>query len=200
MMPDPAAPLVLVSGLPRSGTSLVMGLLAAGGHPVLTDGLRLPDADNSRGYFEYEPVKSLMRDQRWLYQHRGPAIKIISALLPFIPADLPMKVILIERRLPEVLASQAAMLRRAGRAQPAGPALLAAAFRKQTAATHLLLATRPGTAVLHLHHHELLQEPAIQIERLCAFLPVLGNPEAMLRTIDPALHRQKEELSSDADN
>ena len=188
--PDLAAPLVIVTGLPRSGTSLVMSLLAAGGHPILTDQLRTPDPDNPRGYFEFEPVKSLMRDNTWLHAHAGQAIKIISPLLPFIPPDLPLDVIWIQRHLPEVLASQSAMLARAGKPQTAKPALLATAFQKQTLATEAFLTRRPLTRVLALQHHELLQSPALQISRLLEFLPSLQNHGAMLQTIDPALHRQ----------
>ena len=105
-IPELDDPLVIVSGLPRSGTFLMMSLLAAGGHPILTDQLRTPDPDNPRGYFEYTPVRSLMRDNTCLSAHRGRAIKIISTLLPFIPADLPLKVICMQRHLPEVLASE----------------------------------------------------------------------------------------------
>lgn len=189
--PDLAAPLVIVTGLPRSGTSLVMSLLAAGGHPILTDQLRTPDPDNPRGYFEFEPVKSLMRDNTWLHAHAGQAIKIISPLLPFIPPDLPLDVIWIQRHLPEVLASQSAMLVRAGKPQTADPALLATAFQKQTLATEAFLTRRPRTRVLALQHHELLQSPVQQITRLQDFLPILQNHDAMLQTIDPALHRQR---------
>lgn len=189
--PESAAPLIIVTGLPRSGTSLVMSLLHAGGHPILTDSLRPPDPDNPHGYFEYSPVKSLMSDATWLPAHHGQAIKIISPLLPYIPTSLPLKVILIERPLAEVLASQAAMLTRAGKPQPADPALLARAWQNQIATTHTLLAHRPHTQLLTLQHRELLQNPAAEIDRLLNFLPTLRNRAALLRTIDPALHRQK---------
>ena len=189
--PDVPLPLVIVTGLPRSGTSLVMSLLAAGGHPILEDHRRAPDPDNPRGYYEFEPVKSLMRDNTWLHAHAGQAIKIISTLLPFIPPDLPLDVIWIQRHLPEVLASQSTMLMRAGKPLAANPALLATAFQKQTMATEAFLTRRPRTRVLALQHHELLQSPVQQISRLLDFLPSLQNESKMLQTIDPALHRQR---------
>ena len=195
-IPELEDPLVIVSGLPRSGTSLMMSLLAAGGHPILTDQLRTPDPDNPRGYFEYTPVRSLMRDNTWLSAHRGRAIKIISTLLPFIPADLPLKVICMQRHLPEVLASQAAMLSRAGKPQPPDPSLLAAAFQKQITITEAFLAQRPLTRILNIYHHRLLQSPAGEIDRLMAFLPVLRNHLAMLGVIDPTLHRQRQMITT----
>ena len=188
--PELTTALVVVTGLPRSGTSLVMSLLYAGGYPIVSDSLRPPDPDNPHGYFEYTPVKSLMSDHSWLPAHCGKAIKIISPLLPYLPANLPLKVILIERPLAEVLASQAAMLTRAGRSQPSDPALLASAWQKQLTATHALLAHRSYTQLLTLQHRTLLQTPTAEIDRLFSFLPTLQNRADLLRTIDPNLHRQ----------
>lgn len=187
----PDAPLIVVTGLPRSGTSLVMSLLAAAGQPLLTDHHRPADPDNPRGYHEFQPVKSLMKDNTWLPAQQGVAVKIISTLLPFIPPGLPLKIILIQRRLPEVLASQAAMLARAG--LPSVPAsLLAAAWQKQSAQTLEFITHRPRTGVLILQHRELLENPLPPLEQLLAFLPHLHqDPRALLPAIDPALHRQK---------
>ncbi|MDB6069093.1 MAG: hypothetical protein JWL81_264 [Verrucomicrobiales bacterium] len=196
----PDSPLVVVTGLPRSGTSLVMGLLAAAGQPLLTDHHRPADPDNPRGYHEFQPVKSLMRDNTWLQSQRGSAVKIISTLLPFIPPDLPLKIILIQRRLAEVLASQAAMLARAGLSS-APTALLAAAWQKQNAQTLDFITNRPRTGVLILPHHELLENPLPWLERLLAFLPHLRqDPRALLPAIDPTLHRQKIENPPSLEN
>ena len=191
ILPKPDRHLVIVTGLPRSGTSLVMSLLHAGGHPVLTDHLRPPDPDNPGGYFEYTPVKSLMHDSTWLPNYYGQAIKIISPLLSYIATDLPLKVILIERPLAEVLASQTAMLTRAGKPHPPDPALLASAWQKQVTATRTHLVHRPHTRLLILQHCQLLQNPIPEIDRLLAFLPTLRNRAALLEIIDPTLHRQR---------
>ncbi|MFO1003217.1 MAG: hypothetical protein U0936_23025 [Planctomycetaceae bacterium] len=74
--------ITVVSGLPRSGTSLAMQMLAAGGLPVLGDEHRPADEDNPRGYLEDARVKSLERDATWLAEAEGKAVKIISFLLP----------------------------------------------------------------------------------------------------------------------
>ena len=184
-------PLIIVTGLPRSGTSLLVSLLAAGGYPILTDHVRPPDADNPRGYYEYELVKSLMRDNAWLHQQRGRAVKIISTLLPFVPPGIPLKVIFIQRDIGEVLASQSAMLARAGKAPIADPTVLESAFQKQLTATRALLNARPLTEQLPLHYHEVIRDPAAAIAQLIDFLPALHDREAMLRVVEPGLYRQR---------
>ena len=109
-MPPLAECLVVVTGLPRSGTSMVMQMLAAGGVRVLTDGLRAADEDNPRGYQEFEPVKNLLNDSAWLLEGRGKAVKSRGAVIDALPAALPCRVILSERNLDEVLDSQERML------------------------------------------------------------------------------------------
>ena len=109
-MPPLAECLVVVSGLPRSGTSMLMQMLAAAEYPILSDGLREADEDNPRGYLEYEPVKNLLKDNRWLLEGRGKAIKIVAPLLSALPPGLPCRIILSQRNLDEVLDSQDRML------------------------------------------------------------------------------------------
>ncbi len=110
--------ITVVSGLPRSGTSLMMQMLVAGGLPALTDAVRSPDESNPRGYFEFEPVKRLRTDASWLEQARGRAVKIIHLLLRELPTDgrFQYRVLFLRRPLEEVIASQSAMLARAGKA------------------------------------------------------------------------------------
>jgi hypothetical protein len=171
-----------------------MSVLAAGGHPLLTDSLRVSDIDNPRGYFEYEPVKALLRDNSWLHDHGGRAVKIICPLLPCVPAEIPLRVIFLQRELCEILASQAAMLRHSGRPPMANPALLESAFQKQLKATESFLANRPLTTVLTLHYHEIIAQPAHAIAQLLQFLPALQSQhaEAMRQAIDPSLYRQRQ--------
>ena len=107
--------IIIVSGLPRSGTSLLMQMLAAGGIMVITDKLRTADADNPRGYYEFELVKKIKQDASWLPQVRGKAVKMISQLLYDLPGSESYRVILMERDLDEVLVSQEKMLERLGR-------------------------------------------------------------------------------------
>src|SRR5688572_23499153 len=118
--PSARKPIVVVSGLPRSGTSMMMNMLEAGGVELLVDGLRRPDGNNPRGYFEFEPVKELDQygDASWLLQAPGRAVKVISYLLPKLPQSFAYQVIFMNRDLSEILASQRRML--IDRSQPTG--------------------------------------------------------------------------------
>ena len=185
--------ITVVSGLPRSGTSLMMQMLAAGGLAPLTDGERAADPDNPRGYFELERVKKLKADAAWLDEARGRAVKIIHLLL----RDLPVtgheyKVILMKRRMPEVLASQRAMLARQGRA---GAALsdekLGAIFSAQMAEIEKWLATQPAFQYLPVWHHELMTDPREQAGRVCDFLGGDLDTAKMAAAVDAALYRQR---------
>jgi tetratricopeptide (TPR) repeat protein len=105
---------LIVSGLPRSGTSMIVQMLNAGGMPVLTDGQRTADDDNPLGYFEFEPVKQLYRNTDWIGQAAGKAVKVVVPLVPALPNRPGYRVILVERDLDEILASQAKMIERRG--------------------------------------------------------------------------------------
>src|SRR5215207_9218271 len=84
---------VIVSGLPRSGTSMMMRMLAEGGLPVLTDELRGADDDNPQGYLELEVVRQLKEGNvRWLENAQGKAVKVISSLLDYLPREYPYKI------------------------------------------------------------------------------------------------------------
>ena len=108
------APVYVVSGLPRSGTSMMMRMLEAGGIEPFTDGARVADVDNPEGYYEYERVKHLERDpdRSWVRQARGRSLKVISFLLRHLPDDNDYLVIYMRRNLDEVLRSQDKMLDR----------------------------------------------------------------------------------------
>lgn len=187
---DANPPVTIVSGLPRSGTSLMMQLLVTGGLQPVTDGQRPPDESNPRGYFEYEPVKSLARDQSWLASARGKVVKIIVQLLPFVPAELPVRIILMQRDMDEVLASQAKMLHKS--IPPAQQQLLKETFQKHWEQARQTFTARPGSSLLVVNHRELLSAPEPVIERLAGFLePGNLQRQAMLAAIDPALYRNR---------
>ncbi|MFO0078826.1 MAG: sulfotransferase domain-containing protein [Planctomycetota bacterium] len=190
MKPEPDSPLTIVSGLPRSGTSLMMQLLAAGGLEPLTDQLRTPDQSNPRGYFEYEPVKSLARDQSWLPEARGKVVKIIVQLLDYLPPELPVRTILLERDLDEVLASQAKMLNKS--IPPAQWQTLKETFRKHWEQARQTFSLRPESSLIVVNYRELVTSPETVIARLERFLaPADLRREKMLAAIDPALYRNR---------
>ena len=192
--PALAESIVIVTGLPRSGTSMIMQMLAAGGIPVLTDGVREADEDNPRGYLEYEPVKNLRRDAAWVRQAKGKAIKIIAPLLSALPKEIPCLAILIERDLNEILNSQARMLLRRGETLPDTPERrdrLKDAYAATLRQAKAFLRGRPGTGLMVLQRSEVLGNPAEAAAQIDAFLGGGLETSAMAAQVDPSLHRQR---------
>ena len=188
--------IVVVSGLPRSGTSMIMQMLAAGGHPVLIDGLRAADTDNPLGYFEYEPVKQLHRDAEWLKQAKGKAVKIVAPLLSHLPADSACHVIFIDRPLDEVLASQGQMLVRRGESVSDAPGRrerLKDEYGRSLRKIKEFLTRRPKTRVLFINHAEVVRNPSEAATAINAFLGGELATAAMVAEVNPALHRNRAE-------
>lgn len=181
--------IVVVSGLPRSGTSMLMGMLAAGGMPLLIDAQRAADAHNPRGYFEYAPVKRLREDATWLPLARGRAVKVISFLLPHLPAGERYRILYLERDLPQVLASQAAML---GEPMPVGAeaAALQSAFQNAEARVRMWLEAQQP-ALLRLSHAAILADPLAAARALAEFLAIPLALAPMAASVDRGLHRQR---------
>ncbi len=187
-----AQTIVIVSGLPRSGTSLMMGMLEAGGIPALTDRLRAADADNPRGYYEYEPVKKLKDNPASLDAARGKAVKIISELLRHVPPDYACRVIFMQRTMREILASQRQMLIRRGKPTDAvSDTELAALFERHLRQVESWL-TRQQVPVLYVSYNDLLDQPAAHIVQVNTFLGGGLDEAAMTGAIDPALYRQRQ--------
>jgi hypothetical protein len=192
---EPLPWITVVSGLPRSGTSLMMQALLAGGLPPLTDDRRGPDASNPRGYLEFESVKHLKTDRSWLPQARGKAVKIIHLLLPELAlaeGEHEFRVILMRRPMEEVVASQRAMLARQGRAGAALPdAQLGALFADQMKRAERLLEGRPGFRICPVDYPTLVANPTAEAARINAFLDGKLDEAAMARAVDPALYRER---------
>ncbi len=182
--------IIVVSGLPRSGTSLMMQMLAGGGVEVVTDGIRASDVDNPRGYYELEKVKKIAKDASWLPEARGQAMKMISQLLYDLPAAENYRVVFMERDLVETLASQEKMLARLGR--PAAP-------RDQIKRSYLLhlerlkrwLAERPNMQVLYVSYNRLMESPADEARRVADFLDRRIDVQKMAQAVDPSLYRNR---------
>ena len=183
--------ITIVSGLPRSGTSMLMQTLQAGGMPVLTDQERQPDADNPLGYLEYAPVKRLAEDASWLSQAEGKAIKVIAQLLQYLPTEHDYRVIFMERSMDAVLASQAAMLQRLGKA---GASLaskqLSRVFQTQVEQAKTALGQRDRTTMLCLHYDKVLAAPQTMAGQVDCFLGMGLDRAAMATAVDPSLWNQ----------
>jgi predicted AlkP superfamily phosphohydrolase/phosphomutase/tetratricopeptide (TPR) repeat protein len=184
--------ITVVSGLPRTGTSLMMQMLAAGGIPPLTDGERGADADNPRGYFEHRAATRLRQQTDWLRDAKGGAVKIVAQLLPHLPGEHHYRILFMERDLGEVLRSQSAMLRRLGRAAAKlSDAQLAATYRRQLRQVAAWLARQPNCSVLHVPHAAAVADPGGTAARVAAFLGGDLDVAAMAAMVDPALYRQR---------
>jgi hypothetical protein len=183
--------ITIVSGLPRSGTSLMMQMLAAGGVTLLTDFERKPDADNPRGYCEWEPAKLLPKQPDRIDEAEGKAVKVISQLLLSVPKGRSYKVIFMERPLLEILASQDEMLRRRGKSDFVSHDLMASAFEEHLRDVSTWLKKRADISVCRVGYKQLLHDPAGSAKAVKDFLALDLNVEAMVRQVDTSLYHNR---------
>jgi hypothetical protein len=191
---DPAEkPIVVVSGLPRSGTSLMMMMLEAAGIPPLTDMQRRADGDNPRGYYEYERAKKLKDgDTDWVDLARGKSVKVISALLEYLPAEYQYKVFFMRRSLSEILASQRKMLINRGEdPDKVSDEEMALYFSRHLAQVMEWLGKQKNFSVLYVDYNELLKNPEPQVHQVNRFLGGELDESLMFAAIDPDLYRQR---------
>jgi predicted AlkP superfamily phosphohydrolase/phosphomutase/tetratricopeptide (TPR) repeat protein len=197
-MPPLEECLIVVTGLPRSGTSMLMQMLVAGGMSILSDGLREADEDNPRGYLEYDPAKNLLRDSKWLFKGLGKAIKIVAPLLAALPPGLPCRVILSERDLEEVLDSQERMLVRRNlplAATPERRRMLKDEYTRTLGRVKAMLTRRPSTELLVIEHRDAISDPLVTAEEVNKFLGGGLDIEKMAAAIDVTLHRNRVGIS-----
>lgn len=185
----------VVSGPPRSGTSLVMQMLAAGGMPLLSDGLRLPDAGNPHGYHELDAVKRLHREPAFLDDAPGRAVKVVHPLVRHLPAgrDFGYRVLWLERDLLEVARSQRSLLAQLGRPpeDDLSEERVAEILAWQLGRAAAALDARADVRRLVVRHAGLLATPGAEAERVAAFLDGGLDRAAMVACVDPALHRSR---------
>jgi hypothetical protein len=186
--------ITIVSGLPRSGTSMMMRMLEAGGVPALIDNIRTADVDNPRGYYEFEPVKKSKEDPSWLNNAGGKVVKMVYRLLYDLPCDRQYWVVFMRRNLNEVVASQDVMLARKGRA---GGDLtkekLITMFEKQLAEFDEWVKKQPSFRILYVNYNETLRNPRPTVRALDEFLGGNLNTAAMEKVIELQLYRQRAE-------
>jgi hypothetical protein len=186
-------PIVVVSGLPRSGTSMLMKMLEAGGVPIVTDGLRTADEDNPKGYYEVERVKELARetDRGWLGEAQGKGIKVISYLLRSLPDRFNYRVVFIRRDIEEVLASQKKMLARRGEVDDTPAERMRSHFEDDLWRARYQLTHRPCFELLEVHYSAIIARPLEGAQQVNAFLGGALDVEAMAAAVDPQLYRNR---------
>ena len=185
--------ITIVSGLPRSGTSMMMKMLEAGGMLPYTDNIRTADDDNPKGYYEFERVKKLPDgDTNWLPDAGGKAVKVISALLEHLPVEYNYRVLFMQRKMEEILASQKQMLIRSG--QPTdrvGDEQLADMYGKHLAKVKTWLENQANMRVIYLDYNQMLVDPQKSADQVNIFLGEGLDPQAMAAVVDTSLYRQR---------
>ena len=184
--------ITIVSGLPRSGTSMMMKVLEAGGMEVFTDNLRVADEDNPKGYYELEQVKALKDgDDSWIKDAPGKVVKVISSLLEYLPSTYKYKIVFMRREIAEILASQKQMLIRRGESSDGDEQKMAEMFQEHLKRVRVWLANQPNMEILYVDYNALMADPDPEIKTVAEFLGITENLEAMLAVPDKKLYRQK---------
>jgi hypothetical protein len=183
--------LTIVSGLPRSGTSMMMRMLECGGLAVLTDHVRTPDDDNPNGYYEFEAVKQTKEDGAWLQGSEGKAVKMVYRLLYDLPADRTYRVLFMRRKLDEVLASQRVMLERHGVADSVSEAQMSALFRSEIDSFYKWVEAQRHIELIDVDYNRMQQNPREEAARVNEFLGGALDVDAMVGVVDQALYRNR---------
>lgn len=186
-------PVVIVSGLPRSGTSMAMKMLEAGGMELVVDNIRTADEDNPKGYYEDERVKDLaeVEDTTWLREARGKVIKVVSSLLNHLPSTNAYKVLFMRRNLHEVLASQTKMLVRRSEESHTEDEDLLAMYEAHLEKVQFQLRFRPNFEALYLNYSDVVAEPAREARRIAEFLGGGLDADRMASAVDGSLYRNR---------
>ena len=186
------AVITIVSGLPRSGTSMMMKVLEAGGMEIVTDNLRVADEDNPKGYYELEQVKALKDgDDSWIKDAPGKVVKVISSLLEYLPSTYKYKIVFMRREIAEILASQKQMLIRRGEPSDGNDQEMAEMFQEHLKRVRVWLANQPNMDILYVDYNTLMADPDPEIKAVAEFLGLTENLDAMLAVPDKKLYRQK---------
>ncbi|MBL6983554.1 MAG: sulfotransferase domain-containing protein [Anaerolineales bacterium] len=185
-------PIIIVSGLPRSGTSMVMKMLEAGGISPLTDHIRSADDDNPKGYYEFERAKKLKEgDVAWLPEAQGKVVKLIGALLVELPPNYEYRVLFMRRKIEEVLASQTKMLERRGEEKKIDDDTMAVLFQKHIKQVEDWMDKQSNLRYLEVDYNAMLEDPLPQVEQIKRFLGGELDEAAMTAVVDPELYRQR---------
>ena len=186
-------PVIIVSGLPRSGTSLYMNMLGAGGLPLVTDERRVADADNPKGYFELERVKRLGEDadRSWVREARGKGMKVISHLLKELPPENCYRVVFAMRDLGEVLASQNTMLARQGQPNPVDDVKARELFRRHIVNVRVMMRRQANMEMIEVHYANAIDAPHAVAARINRFVGGGLDAAAMAAVVDANLYRNR---------
>lgn len=182
---------IIVSGLPRSGTSLMMSMLEAAGYNILIDMVRTADKNNPKGYYEYEPVKRLKYNNSWLLDAKGMVIKVVSPLLTYIPLSQPYKIIFMQRKLSEVIASQNKMMKRSNTSDKNYDENLIKDFELHISNVMKWLNNQTNMYVCYINFNQLLSTPQNTLIKLAEYLNISNKIDVMCSIVDTSLYRER---------
>jgi hypothetical protein len=190
---DQSKLITVVSGLPRSGTSMMMKMLEAGGLDVMVDNIRSPDADNPLGYYEFEVVKNLQKgNTEWLFKARGKVVKIIATLIPYLPDTYHYRIVFMQRELTEIMASQLKMLSNRGEKHDSiNVELMTNIYQKHLKQVDYWVNRQANVRRIEISYNDLISSPRPQIAQINEFLGGELDIKCMEHVIDPKLYRQR---------
>ncbi len=180
--------ITVVSGLPRSGTSLMMQILYNGGLDFLGDEVRKADSSNPKGYFEYEPVKSLYNSNAWLSEAQNKSIKIVAPLLKHLNPNYRYKIIFMNRDLSEILKSQQKMM---GKNEDTLSLKIWNDYVKMLNQIEIWKEKQPGVELIYIDYAQLVENPHQYIDKIQDFLGIQLDEEKMIKSIDKDLYRNR---------
>lgn len=191
--PDYGPSIIIVSGLPRSGTSMMMKMLEAGGVSIMTDAVRTADIDNPKGYYEYERVKDLEKekDKSYIREGRGKALKVISWLLKDLPEENHYKIIFMRRDLTEVIASQNKMIKNRGEVDQSDDRMMADAYLNHLASVRILARKRPNFEMVEIRYDTAVKDAKSAAKQVNAFLSGNLDEAKMAQVVDAELYRNR---------
>ena len=164
-------PVIVVSGWPRSGTSMMMRMLKEAGLPLYIDETRTADSFNPDGYFEHEAVKKIGENQDWIAEARGKAVKVVYPLLRYLPASENYLVIAMKRPLTDVVASQEVMKgRQREKVMNNFPFQMALNLQKEEERIERWLDSQPHMEVANVDFKNCIEEPERILQELAEFL------------------------------
>ncbi|GBE36068.1 sulfotransferase domain protein [bacterium BMS3Bbin07] len=191
--------LIIVTGLPRSGTSMMMKMLQTGGMEVLMDNIRKADEDNPEGYYEFERVKKIKEDTSWLDGVEGKVVKMASMLLYDLPSDKKYRLIFMKRNLEEILLSQRKMLQRKGAEDNIDDEEMRRLFSKHLEEIEAWLSGQQNVEVLYVDYNDMLRKPQENIRILNGFLDNIPDTDRMIKVVDNSLYRNRKSSGIKAD-
>jgi hypothetical protein len=182
----------VVSGLPRSGTSMMMQALEAGGIPVITEHIRESDEDNPKGYYEFEPVKQTKTDSSWVSEAVGKVVKMVYRLLYDLPGGFEYRIVFMRRNIDEIMLSQKTMLERSGKkGADASTEKMVELFTRELEKVDKWIAEQDNFSMISVDYGEMIESAESQCQRVNEFLGGKLNADKMLSVVDPSLYRNR---------